>query len=80
MQYAVDTPVETLDEDRIGWTCEGYVSLISWDYVIDHRTIFREADYIEDLSPGDHIYLFESIHLPSIFSVAVLVVPGKYTN
>lgn len=72
VRYTLDLQQEVGVEngDLIGWTFEGQIGMISFQYAMEHRTYFyryREAD----LPKVGRVYNFDPVFLPSIFSVAV---------
>ena len=67
--------------DRIGWTNEGTYGPISFQYEEQHRTYFTAINYSNSSNPvfpneGTSV-TFDSTYLPSIFSIAVQLDPGK---
>ena len=79
LQYTLpENEVVTLSAgDRIGFTFEQTTGAFSFQYVEGHRTYFRKVDNDEFPVVGQ-AYVFDNIHLPSIFSVAVEVTTGGY--
>ncbi len=62
--------------DRIGFTYTGNMGLISFSYVEGERTYFRKLDSGTAPNVGAN-YIFDNIHLPSKFSVAVEIEAGE---
>ena len=79
-----DTQTITLDgSERLGWTSEADFGHISFQYVNEHDTIFRNVPQ-ESSNPQLDIfpetgqaYDFETISLPSQFSIGALIQTGK---
>ena len=62
--------------DRIGWTNEGEFGPVSFQYVEGHETYFRKVEGTQWPVQGNE-YVFDNIHLPSIFSLGVEVDPSE---
>ena len=62
--------------DRIGWTNEDEISVISFTYIQEHRTYYRKYPN-SDYPTINTKYAFDTINLPSIFSIAVKIDPSK---
>ena len=69
----------TQSDDRIGWTNWDDMGVISADYREDHITCFREFSSNQSLTLWT-TYQFDTIHLPSVFSVAVKIVNDVTTT
>ena len=76
-QFKNDVDFRVQAGDRVGWTCEGFTGIISFQYVDEHKTYFRKVEG-NDYPILQNTYTFDNIHLPSIFSVAVQIDPSKY--
>ena len=75
-QYFFDCSFRTVATDRIGWTYEGNIGTISFSYV-DHKTLFRKVEN-QNFPTVGAAYTFDNVHLPSIFSVGVVIDTCKY--
>ena len=79
-----ETATVQLDgSERLGWTSETTFGHISFQYVLAHDTIFRNVPF-EATNPNLDIfpetgaaYEFETISLPSQFSMGAIIQTGK---
>jgi hypothetical protein len=73
--YILNGTFQVLTNDFIGWTNEGQMSPISFQYLESHRTYHYKFPS-NQLPQVAHTYTFDSSYLPSVFSIAALIEPA----
>ena len=73
-----DNQYRILGGERIGFTYPfRQYGIITFEYTEAHLTYFSEVSPDDLPEVGGQAVKFDSIHLPSIFSIAVDIGPGK---
>lgn len=75
-QYSINQTVALSNGDRIGWTFEGNVGPICFQYLELHRTFLFQILDSKYLEVGQTA-VFDKVNLPSQFSIATLVDGSK---
>ena len=67
--------------DRMGFTLESHVGIISFKYVNERNIIFRDTISPEtgedDFPEVGHSYQFDSTSLPAVWSIGVVIKKGN---
>ena len=79
MQFTLDNEFQVAAGDCIGWTNEGTVGPISFDYAEAHHTYFYNFNGTNFPQAG-LVYTFDPVYLPSSFSIAVSIEQRKRHN
>ena len=82
LQYSLNSSTAVNAGDLIGWTNEGNVGPISFQYVASHRTYFSTVNLTSTGVPSypsvGTLVPFDEVYLPSMFSVAVELESSKH--